>query len=368
MYDLTVIIPTFREDANIAAIIQEVNTVFSQHLIHGEIFVVNNNSSDRTIEIIRELQKTNPQIHLIAHRKEDGNYLSVVEGIHKAKSDILLVMDADFPHAATCIPQMLIEIRAGNDLVIIESRFMKSGGVKMWPLKLRGAFLGHLLFPEIRNPVSGFFAVKKSVIDGVPIRPQGYNVLLEVLGKGRWNTVKEIPVEIFDGVADSSSKPGLKTIIDYAAQVIDNARYSWNHHDSRVWQEWQKLFKFSIVGLSGILVNEGILIYLKEFTGFEVWMASPIAIELSIVNNFIWNDLWTFKSDKQHAIGYRWQRFISYHVISIGGAIINFVILNVLAAYIGIDYRIANIVGIMIAFIWNFLINRQFTWKNADNY
>ena len=64
------------------------------------------------------------------------------------------------------------------------------------------------------------------------------------------------------------------------------------------------LFKFGIVGLSGIAINEGILIYLKEFASFEIWIASPIAIELSIMSNFISNDLWTFGADhEEHAFG-----------------------------------------------------------------
>ncbi|MDD4483201.1 MAG: GtrA family protein [Methanoregula sp.] len=369
MYDLTVIIPTLRGDVNIAAIIQEVNAVFSQHSIYGEIFVVNNNLPDRTIEIVRELQKTNPSIHFVVQRKGDGNYQSVVEGIHKAQSDIVLVMDADFPHAATCIPQMLLEIRAGNDLVI-GSRFVECGIVKKWPLKwqvtsLGVTLLGRLLFPEIRDPVSGCFAVKKSVIEQAPLKPRGYKILLEVLGKGHWKTAKEIPFEFVDP-AESSRKFGLKLLIDYVIQVIDNAWYSWNHHDSVVWQEWKKFFMFGMVGLSGLVVNEGMLIYLKEFAHLDLWIASIFAIELSIISNFIWNDLWTFKSDKHHAITHRWQRFLSYQMISLGGAVINFVILNMLALYAGIDYRIANLFGILIAFTWNFLINRHFTWKKSN--
>jgi Predicted membrane protein len=210
---------------------------------------------------------------------------------------------------------------------------------------------------------SAAFCVKKSVVEDAPLSPRGYKILLEVLGKGHWKTAKEIPFEFVDR-AVGSSKLGPETIIDYAGQVIDNARYSWNHRDSIVWQEWKKLFKFGMVGLSGIVVNEGLLIYLKEFAGFEIWIASLIAIELSIVSNFILNDLWTFGADQGgHALGRRWQRFASFQFVSVGGAVINFVILNVLATWVGIDYRIANILGILVAFMWNFLVNRRVTWQ-----
>ncbi len=81
-----------------------------------------------------------------------------------------------------------------------------------------------------------------------------------------------------------------------------------------------KLFKFGIVGISGIIVNEGILIYLKEYVHVSLPIASVFAIELSIVSNFIWNDVWTFRSNRQHALSYWWQRLLSFQVVSIGGA------------------------------------------------
>jgi dolichol-phosphate mannosyltransferase len=260
---------------------------------------------------------------------------------------------------------MLAEIRAGNDLVI-GSRYMEGGGIKKWPLKRRiismgATFLGRLLFPEIRDPVSGFFAVKKGVVEHAPLRPRGYKILLEVLGKGSWGKEKEIPFEFVDRAIGSSKLKG-QTIIEYAGQVIDNARFSWNHHESVIWHEWMKLFKFGVVGVSGIIVNEGVLIYLKEYIHLSLPVASIFAIELSIISNFIWNDVWTFKSDSKQALPHRWQRFLSFQVVSIGGAIINFVILNALATLLGVDYRIANILGILVAFAWNFWVNRRVTW------
>ncbi|ABS56964.1 Dolichyl-phosphate beta-D-mannosyltransferase [Methanoregula boonei 6A8] len=367
MYDLTVIIPTFKEESNIGTIIKAVDAVFLQNRINGEILIVDDNSPDRTIELVREMQKTLPYLSLAVRIEDPGLSQSVVEGFRRAQSDIFLVIDADLSHPPEHIPLMLAEIRAGNDIVI-GSRYMEGGGIKKWPLKRRiislgATFLGRLLFPEIHDPVSGFFAVKRGVVDHAPLRPRGYKILLEVLGKGTWHTVKEIPFEFVDR-AIGSSKLGWRTIIEYAAQVLDNARFSWNHHGSVVWQEWVKLFRFGIVGLTGIIVNEGLLIYLRSYAQFALPVASIISIELSILSNFILNDSWTFKTG-QHALPHWWQRLLSFQVVSLGGAAINFVILNALALYVGVDYRVANILGIVVAFAWNFLVNRRVTWKKS---
>jgi len=370
MYDLTVIIPTFKEESNIAAIIREVDAVFSKNAINGEILVVDDNSPDRTIGIVRELQKTTPHLSLVVRNEDHGLSQSVVEGFQKAQSDIFLVIDADLSHPPDHIPEMLAEIRAGNDIVI-GSRYMEGGGIKKWPLKRRiiskgATFLGRLLFPEIRDPVSGFFAVKKSVVEHAELKPRGYKILLEVLGKGTWKNSREIPFEFSDREI-GTSKLKIKTILEYIQQVGGIALFSFVHHECAVWNEWKKVIKFSLVGLSGIVVNEGVLIGLKECAHFTLPVASVCAIELSIISNFIWNDLWTFKSDQQHALGRRWQRFISFQAVSIGGAVINFVLLNALVAYGGVDYRIANIFGILGAFAWNFLVNRNLTWKKQNN-
>jgi len=368
MYNLTVIIPTFKEESNIGTIIESVDAVFLQNRIGGEILIVDDNSPDRTIEKVRELQKSKLHLSLVVRTTDPGLSQSVVEGFRRAQSDTLLVMDADLSHPPALIPVMFGEIRKGND-VVIGSRYMEGGGIKKWPLKRRiislgATFLGRLLFPEIHDPVSGFFAVKRDVVKHAPLRPRGYKILLEVLGKGTWHTVKEIPFEFVDR-ATGSSKLGGRTIIEYAGQVIDNARFSWNHHESIVWQEWLKLFKFGIVGLTGIIVNEGVLIYLRGYAQFALPVASIIAIELSILSNFILNDVWTFRTGQQHALPHGWQRLLSFQAVSVGGAAINFVILNALALYAGVDYRIANILGILVAFAWNFWVNRRVTWKRV---
>lgn len=368
MYDVTVIIPTFKEEANIGRIISEVDAVFKQHAIKGEILVVDDNSPDGTIAIVNEQKKTHPNLNLVVRPSDHGLSQSVVDGFVHASSDIFLVMDADLSHPPTLIPEMLAEIRAGNDLVI-GSRYMEGGGIKKWPLKRRGisigaTFLGRLLFPDVSDPVSGFFAVRKSVVAGAPLKPRGYKILLEVMGKGTWQKDKEIPFEFVDREI-GSSKLKLKTIVEYAQQVVNIAIFSWGHHKSAAWQEWEKIIKFGLVGLSGIVVNEGFLIILKEYAGFPIPVASLFAIELSIMSNFLLNDLWTFRDLSNHKLTHWWQRFLSFQVVSIGGAIINFSILNFMAYIMGVDYRVANIIGILVGFVWNFILNRNVTWMKA---
>ena len=81
---------------------------------------------------------------------------------------------------------------------------MEGGGIKKWPLKRRiislgATFLGRLLFPNVTDPVSGFFAVRKSVVERAPLKPRGYKILLEILGKGIWKKTKKSPLSLSIG-------------------------------------------------------------------------------------------------------------------------------------------------------------------------
>jgi dolichol-phosphate mannosyltransferase len=365
MYDLSVIIPTFNEEENIPRIIAEVDAVFQTSGLDGEILVVDDNSKDRTIALVREIHAVKEHVNILVRTSDHGLSQSVADGFIHASSDILVVIDADLSHPPALIPRMYEEIRAGND-VVIGSRYMEGGGIKDWPLKRRvisigATFLGRLLFPDIKDPVSGFFAIRKEVVTGAPLKPKGYKILLEVLGKGTWEKDKEIPFEFVDREI-GSSKLKFKTIAEYAGQVVDIALFSVTHRGSAGWKEWERVVKFGLVGLSGIAVNMGFLYYLTEYVGLYYLMASIIAIEISILNNFLWNDLWTFRSRENQKLSSRWHRLIAFNMVSAGGVAINLGLLYLFTSVFGVYYLISNLIGILVAFLWNFIINRNVTW------
>ena len=186
-----------------------------------------------------------------------------------------------------------------------------------------------------------------------------------MLGKGTWEKCKEIPFE-FPDLRTRSGKEKLNKTIVYVMQVTDITLFSVLHHESAAWREWKKATKYGLVGLSGIFVNMGVLILLKEYVGFSIPFASFFAIELSIMSNFLLNDNWTFCGSGTHKLSKWWHRFASFQFVAGGGSLINFVTLNLLTLLMGVDYRVANVIGILIAFGWNFILNRNLTWMTAQ--
>ncbi|CVK32690.1 glycosyltransferase [Methanoculleus bourgensis] len=367
-YDLTVIIPTFNEEENIAAIIGAVNEVFLRSGIHGEVLVVDDSSKDLTIPIVQEIAGQNDNVRLVVRKEDHGLSQSVVEGFGAARSDIFQVIDADFSHPPELIPKFYEAIRGGADIAI-GSRYMKGGDIEQWPLKRRVISLGatafgRILFPEVTDPVSGFFAVRREVVSGAPLAPRGYKILMEVLGKGRWRSFVEIPF-VFKDREEGESKLRLETMTDYLRQCADITRFSVTRRAGPVWDEWKKIARFGLVGLSGIFVNMGLLYALTEFAGLYYLISAAIAIELSIVNNFIWNDIWTFGAADNLRFERKIQRFGSFQVVSMGGLLVNMAVLFLLSDVVGVYYLVANLAGILIAFAWNYAINRHYTWRKV---
>ena len=206
--------------------------------------------------------------------------------------------------------------------------------------------------------------IKKSIADATPVEPRGYKILMEYVGKGNWESIYEVPY-MFTSRKDGSSKLKSGTILDYIRQVIGLIEFGWRHRDrtkyeGRVWRELRKIVKFGAVGGSGIVVNTAILYTLTSIFGIFILLSSLIAIESAVITNFILNDIWTFGSDdkKRSVI----ERFFLFNGISIAGIVINISILWLLTTYTGMYYLYANIIGIFIAFTWNFMLNKNITF------
>ncbi len=121
---------------------------------------------------------------------------------------------------------------------------------------------------------------------------------------------------------------------------------------------WSFFWRFAIVGASGVVVNQGMLYLLHYVLGLPVAVSGALAIETAILNNFTWNNLWTWR-DRRHAP--LWQRLTRYHLTSALAGSINYVTLLVLTA-LGMQPLWANFVGIGLGVIVNFLGNHYWTF------
>jgi len=125
---------------------------------------------------------------------------------------------------------------------------------------------------------------------------------------------------------------------------------------------WRHFIKFNVVGLIGVVVNEGLLLLLS-LGGIYYLYASTVAIEVSIISNFVLNDFWTFR-DRRH--GHIAVRLLKFNGLMIIGLVANIAILYAMTTYLGVQYGISNLVGIAAAFLLRYWLSVRFAWIKME--
>jgi dolichol-phosphate mannosyltransferase len=121
------------------------------------------------------------------------------------------------------------------------------------------------------------------------------------------------------------------------------------------------LFRFLIVGATGIAINLFTLFGLHEGAGFALWAATPLAVELSVLWNFAWNESWTFRGrDTATSIG---RRIGQFHLASLSGMLLQYIaVAGGSVAFPGVHYAALAVGGIAVGSAANFFINLHWTW------
>jgi dolichol-phosphate mannosyltransferase len=228
MKKVSIVIPTYNEAGNIKKIIHSTFNVFKENGIDGEIVVVDDNSPDGTANVAEGL-KNKFNVRVIRRTAKMGLASAVVDGFNIANGDILGVIDADLSHNPKFIFDLVNPISRGEADLTIGSRYIKGGRIENWSLlrKLisKGAILLARPLTTIKDPVSGFFFLKKEVIDNVKFRPQGYKICLEIIIKGNYRNAVEIPYT-FTNRQVGKSKLSLRTCYSYLFLLLDLYAYS----------------------------------------------------------------------------------------------------------------------------------------------
>lgn len=356
MKEVSLIIPTYNERENLPVLIDRISGSLTGY--EYEVIVVDDNSIDGTGQLADELSGEYP-IRVIHRAGKEGLASAVVDGYKLAEGEVLGVIDADLQHPPEKISVLLEEIKNGKDIAIA-SRYIKDGGIGKWSFKRkiisRGSIiLAYLIFPKIRqikDPLSGFFLLKRNVVNNIKLNPVGYKILLEVLVRGKYSNVVEVPY-VFQNRNAGKSNLNVKEQINYLQHLYLMAKSEG---------EIKRLLRFDLVGVSGVFVNEGILYLLTEHAGFFYLISSVIAIQSAILNNFILNHLWTFKERRSESVGLL-NRLGRFELISIAGAAVSITVLFILTSLFGIHYLVSNLIAIVIAFMVNFFGNNLWTWR-----
>jgi dolichol-phosphate mannosyltransferase len=218
---LCLVIPTLGEAGNVRKTLDRIRRSLDPLDISYQLIVVDDDSGDGTESIVQELAEDDPRINLVVRRGERGLAGAIVRGWQNSEAQILGAIDADLQHPPELLTQLWDAMSRGHD-VVVASRYAKQGSVPTWnPARHLVSRLAvwmtvPLQRPDIfvRDPMSGFFLVRRSCLDDLILQKRGFKILLEILVRGKIGSVFEVPFTFGSRLA-GRSKASMRVAWDY---------------------------------------------------------------------------------------------------------------------------------------------------------
>jgi dolichol-phosphate mannosyltransferase len=194
------VVPTLNEAGNIDTLLTALIDALSETQYEYEVVIVDDGSTDGTVEQVRGWIKRDPRIRLISRVGERGLAGAVLYGWSQSRANLLGVIDADLQHPPELLPELLKAVERAD--IAIASRYARNHGTKGWnPLRAAvsrlSTFVAAPLISKknlrVTDPMSGFFVVRRRCIEGLTFQTTGFKLLLEILVRGRIQIAQEVP-------------------------------------------------------------------------------------------------------------------------------------------------------------------------------
>lgn len=315
-------------------------------------------------------------VRLVRRENKSGLISAILQGIKSSTGRYILVMDADFSHPPETVPLLINELLRDPNCIVVASRYTTGGSIRGWPYKrlllsrLAAKIAIHgLKLCNIRDPISGFFAFPRHIIENIRFDTYGYKLLLEILVKAQGVRVKEIPYTFIDRKS-GESKLDNRVMLDYVKAVWHLYRYGRKSKPVTAKEEKRrsvlflsKAARFYSVGATGLLLNYIVSMMLTKgiISNFWYLQASIIGIILSITSNFFLNKFWTFE-DRTFSPRNTLKQYGMFLGLSTVGAAVQLILLS-LFVQSGFQYTPSLVLAVAAASVSNFLLNKKWTFR-----
>ena len=365
---VSIILPTYNESQNILEMLRSIRESIPR-TVSAQAIVVDDNSPDGTGRIVEEHKRgmkhvAGYTIDVIHRRAKTSLGSAILQGIGHARGDTIVVMDSDMSHPPHVIPKLLEALRHRCDIAVA-SRYIRGGRIDGWPAKRKimsrmGTVIARsVLGITARDPMSGFFAFRRNLVEGISLDGIGFKILMEMLVKLRGARIIEVPYTFRDRRLGSSKLSG-RVLSDYCRSVWRLYRYGGVEPRNSV-RFFSKAGRFYTVGASGFLVNYVIsLLFTQQVPQFWYLHANILGIAASITSNFLLNKVWTFgdRSFDARRTLIQYAKFIGFG--SAGAAVQLGTVFSMVES--GWSYPVSLAAGVLTAALGNFVLNKKWTF------
>ena len=351
---VTIVVPTYKEVDSLPHLIDRIAGVRAASGLDIDVLIMDDDSRDGSVELCAARPET--WVQMVVRTADRGLSPSVLDGLRRARGEVLVCMDADLSHPPEAIPAMLAKLDQGADFVV-GSRYVDGGttshdwGVFRW-LNSRVATLLARPLTAISDPMAGFFALRRATFQaGREFNPVGYKIGLELIVKCGCERVVEVPIH-FEDRRYGKSKLTFKQQLLYLQHLRRLYVFKYG--------VWSQLVQFLLVGGFGTLVNLIALTGLLA-AGLGTRPAVAASIFVSMVSNFALNRRFSFSFARK---GPWLRQFLGYIAASSVGALIQYAVtVLMLKQFSGLRPQMAALVGIAAATAFNFVASRYLVFR-----
>ena len=359
------VIPTYNEAPNVTPLLRRLCDLYP----HDDtmFLIVDDESPDGTAHLVREFARSEcGRVHLLEGRRRglgDAYVRGISHALEVLDAEVVVQMDADFSHDPADARKLLARIHEGAD-VAIGSRYVAGGGIDArWSLGRRllsrwGNRMARWIagLAVVHDCTAGYKAIKAQALRAAKvenIRVQGYAFQIVLLHRLLHSGARIVEEPVFFRERElGHTKLGMRDLIEFFYNVW------WlrlaNH---------RTFIKFAVTGLSGVLINLGSFLILLDF-GVHKLLASPLAIELSIISNFLINNYWTFA--ERPMVGRKRIRGLKFNLVSLVTLTLSY------GTFIVLSMRFPEVrpvllqgCGIVPAAFLNYFLNSYWTFREA---
>lgn len=220
---VSILIPTLNEAGNIALLLARTLAVIENGGLAAEVLVVDGGSSDGTQAAVQRWTANHP-VRFIQSDAKRGLAGDIITGAESARGEFVVVLDADLSHPPEMIPQIIRPLLAGTQDMALASRYVPGGAMLDWPwtrwLVSRVATLLVTPLVSVKDPLSGFFAVRRETLLKLARGMRGFKIALEILARADESLrVTEVPI-VFQNRLTGRSKFGLRQVGIFLLQLV----------------------------------------------------------------------------------------------------------------------------------------------------
>jgi dolichol-phosphate mannosyltransferase len=357
VYGLTVVIPTYNERNNVDPLLERLREALEG--IAWQAIFVDDNSPDGTAEAVKAIASHDSRVECIRRIGRRGLAGAVIEGAMASAAPFVAVIDADMQHDERLLPAMLDALRQDRADLVIGSRYVegrqptegfsaaRSAGSRLASWLARG-----VLRVRVGDPVSGFFMIRRSVVEAVAPRlsSQGFKILFDIIAsQPRPLRILELPYAFAERTA-GESKLDLRVVADYLGLLV--AKLTGNLIPPRA-------LLFAMVGASGLIVQLAVM-RLALALGAKFDFGLLVAGVVAMTSNYLINNVFTYRDRrlKGRALLTGYVRFCGLCGIPL---IVNFAVAHLVYQHTPV-WWLAGVAGAIFGAVWNYVSTSVAVW------